>query len=425
MAGKAIIVEGQAVRSPFTTFGIGEPYGNSLIQNQGMGGIGVSNPQYLFMNNQNPALLVFNTITVFQAGAVGERRTIKADTLSETNVGGNLSYLVTAFPVIPDRRVRTGGANTMWSTGLGLMPYSSVNFNMNYTDYSFDSEGEVIDTIQVKESGSGGLTQFYWSNGIKLYRDLALGVKIAYIFGPIQNDYSNYSIDNGQISQYTVQIKEKTTIKDFNFTIGAAYSDTVGTRKRYGYNLGVTYALPSKLNASRRAEILRFFTGQTQPIETDTIFTKGGFLKMPASITAGASIFRTNKWTIGTEFNYQDWSAFESINNDDEGLGKSWRVALGGEITPDVFAVENYLKRMTYRAGLSYERYPFIVNGNQVNDFGINFGFSMPAGRSSLDLAFKVGKRGDQAQNILAENYFKVYFGITFNDQWFIKRKFD
>jgi hypothetical protein len=33
-------VQGQS-RSPFTTFGIGEPYGNALIQNQGMGGVGV------------------------------------------------------------------------------------------------------------------------------------------------------------------------------------------------------------------------------------------------------------------------------------------------------------------------------------------------------------------------------------------------
>jgi hypothetical protein len=65
------------------------------------------------------------------------------------------------------------------------------------------------------------------------------------------------------------------------------------------------------------------------------------------------------------------------------------------------------------------------VNNSQLKDFGINFGFSVPAGRSSLDLAFKVGKRGDKAQNILEESYFRVYFGMSFNDTWFIRRKFD
>jgi len=40
-------------------------------------------------------------------------------------------------------------------------------------------------------------------------------------------------------------------------------------------------------------------------------------------------------------------------------------------------------------------------------------------------LAFKWGKRGNKDENILEESYFKIYLGLTFNDQWFIKRKFD
>ena len=75
--------------------------------------------------------------------------------------------------------------------------------------------------------------------------------------------------------------------------------------------------------------------------------------------------------------------------------------------------------------GLHYEKAPFLANNEQVKDFGINFGLSLPAGRSSLDLAFSVGKRGNQSQNILEESYYKVYFGITLNDQWFIKPKYD
>src|SRR5687767_7724619 len=90
---------GQAAHTPFSTFGIGEPYGNSLIQNQGMGGIGVSQPQFWSINNQNPALLVFNYYTCFQAGALIESRTIKSDSINQKGVNGNLNYLVVAFPV--------------------------------------------------------------------------------------------------------------------------------------------------------------------------------------------------------------------------------------------------------------------------------------------------------------------------------------
>ena len=92
-------------------------------------------------------------------------------------------------------------------------------------------------------------------------------------------------------------------------------------------------------------------------------------------------------------------------------------MAAGGEITPNPLA-NSYLKRMTYRVGLSYEKNPFLINGNQVKDVGINFGFSCPTGFSSLGFWLaRIGKRGDKAQTILEESYFKIYFGITFNDQ--------
>src|SRR5690606_39865829 len=72
-------------------------------------------------------------------------------------------------------------------------------------------------------------------------------------------------------------------------------------------------------------------------------------------------------------------------------------ISTGGEFTPDPLS-DNYLKRITYRAGIHYENAPFLINNNQLRDFGINFGFSMPAGRSSLDFAFSTGKRGDRSE---------------------------
>lgn len=408
-------VYSQAVRSPFSTFGIGDTYGNYLIQNQGMGGMGVSQPQYWYVNNQNPALLVHNMVTVFQAGLVGESRSIKGDTLSEKNLGGNLNYLVTAFPVMPKDNFKS-----KWSTSLGLMPFSTINYGLFYTERSRDSDGNLVDTVEVRESGSGGLNQFYWSNGFSLTKKLSFGVKAAYVFGPLETTYENVFLN--QITPYYIQVKEKTTTKDFLFTLGLSYSDTI--RKNYGYHIGTTYTPVSRLKASRRAEILRFHRSNTLPVEGDTILSRGGSLRIPGSLVFGVSFFRVNRWTFGTEFSYQDWTTFEGVVQEDEGLGENWRGAIGGELTPDPFD-DNILKRITYRIGLNYEKYPFIVNGNQVNDFGINFGFSIPANRSSLDLAFKVGKRGDRAENIFEETYFKVYFGITFNDKWFIKRKFD
>jgi hypothetical protein len=92
-------VYGQAANSPYSTFGIGESYGNALAHNQGMGGLGLSLPQYWFLNNQNPALLVYNGFTVFQAGIVGEQLSFDNGTSSAKSRGGNMNYLAIAFPV--------------------------------------------------------------------------------------------------------------------------------------------------------------------------------------------------------------------------------------------------------------------------------------------------------------------------------------
>ncbi len=410
----AVEASGQAARTPFTSFGIGEPYGNALINQQGMAGVGVSQPQFWFINNQNPALLVYNSInTSFQAGLITERRSISGDTLSETSQGGNMNYLVTAFPIKPGK----------WTTSVGLMPYTAVNYRLQYTDNIAGSPEEV----SVLEEGDGGLTQLYWSNGVRLTKDIAVGLKASYIFSSIVNTYKNQLINSTQPVNYMAAIEEKSYVRDFMFGTGISFSkDSLFSRQRYRLSFGATYDFATELNARKTDRIFRTnAVGDTTNV-TVLPSSGNGSYSIPSAITVGLSLSRGQRWSVGTEFSYQDWSTFKNISGLENRLQTSWRAAVGAEVIPDPFDTENYLKRMTYRAGLSMEENPFLANNNPVRDIGINFGFTLPAGRyNSVDLAFKYGKRGDKSENILQENYFKIYFGITFNDQWFIKRRFD
>ncbi len=407
----AVKVQGQAARSPFTTIGIGETYGSALINSQAMGGVGVAQPQIWHLNNQNPALLPFNTMTVFQAGILGERRIIRQDTSSEKSVGGNMSYLAIAFPV----------KITKWTTSLGLMPYTTVNYKIAYI-------GDIInstDSTVVTEQGSGGLSQLYWSNGIRITRHFNVGLKAAYIFGSTTNKYSNILLRSRQTLNLFSTVQDKSYVQDFAFTGGISYSlDSLFKRKRYRMSFGATYSAAANLKTRLRSEIYRSNSIGTT-VNQDTLYTVKGNTYIPASWALGVALARGTKWSIATELSMQDWSKFKSLNQDEETMTNSWRFGLGGEITPDAGS-EKFFKRVIYRAGFSAEQYPFLANNTNVKDVGINFGFSLPAGRSSLDFAFKYGKRGNKDTNLLEENYFKLYFGITFNDNsWFIKRKFD
>lgn len=410
---QTIAASGQATRSPYTSFGIGEPYGNALVNNQGMAGVGVSQPQFYFINNINPALLVYNSIhTVFQAGIIMERRAIVGDTLREISKGGNMNYLVTAFPIKPGK----------WTTSVGLMPYSSVNYKLKYKDEIIGSSEQV----NVIEEGSGGLTQLYWSNGVRLTEDFAVGLKSSYIFSSIINTYKNQLINSPQPVNYIAAVEEKSYVRDFTFGTGISFSkDSLFNKDRYRLSVGAVYNFGNDLAARKTDRLYRTNAiGDTTDVSVLPSSKKGSYY-IPPSLTVGVSLSRGLNWSLGSEFSYQDWSTFKNVNNQNGGLEKSWRVALGGEVTPDPFGSQNYLKSLTYRAGLSLEQNPFLANNNAVKDIGINFGLTLPAGRSSLDLAFKYGKRGNKSENTLEETYFKIYFGITFNDQWFIKRKFD
>lgn len=395
----------QVANSPFSQFGIGEIYSDALANTQGSGGIGVSQPQFWYINNQNPALLVYNSYTCFQGGIMGQRNTLSNNFSTEKHAGGNMNYLVTAFPVKIGK----------WTTSLGLMPYSTIK-------YKFQTQEPIegtTDFTRVGWEGRGGLTQLYWSNGVRIYKNFSLGVKAQYLFG------TTYRVNTfPQTLGYVFDVEDKNFIKNFNLKIGGSYSkDSIGG-SNYRLSVGAVYGLATNAKTEYINKVAQLGNqGDTIPGSSIENLS-AGITHLPPSITTGISISKGSKWMLGTELHYQDWSSFTSPDKRYI-LNRSWRTSIGGEFTPDADAIEGLLKRVTYRAGVVWERYPFTVSNKPVKDFGVNFGFSIPAGRSNLDFAFKVGKRGNKSENILEENYFKIYFGITFNDVWFIKRKFD
>ncbi len=405
---------GQAARSPFSYLGIGESYGTALTHNQGMAGVGISNPQYFYLNNQNPALLVYNRFTVFEAGFIGERRTATGNGISETNGNGNLNYLVTAFPVKVGR----------WTTSMGLMPYSSINYKLDYVDSII---GTTSNTVNVKESGQGGLNQFFWSNGISLNDDFSVGLKATYLWGSIIREYSNTLTNDNTSSPFYPTVYARNFVKDFNFSGGVSFhKDSISGKKNYKINIGAVYDFKANLNTEYYARLERRNSGGIVD-STTVINNEPGSITIPSSVSVGVSFGKGDYWVIGTDFTYFDYHNFKDFSGETQPWGtQGWKLSLGTEFTPDPTQLGGYLKRMTYRTGISYDKYPYLINGSIVRDFGINFGFSMPVSRiSSLDFAIKVGKRGDVKVNTIEENYFKIYFGMTFNDQWFIKRRFD
>ncbi len=408
----SLLALGQAARSPFSSFGIGEQYGTALTHSQGMGGVGISNPQYWYLNNQNPALLVYNRLTTFEAGLIGEQRSQSSSTTSEVSGSGNLNYVVLGIPVKPGR----------WTSSVALMPYTRLNYQLQYTQ---PIEGSTTNTVSITEKGSGGINQLNWSNGVSITKSISVGLKTTYLFSSVINEYSNFLTQSSQLQPISPKIYERTFVSDFQFSPALSIHLDSLFKKNYRLNFGAVYDFGTNLNSKFYQRIERFSPTALLDSVT-TIPNAKGSITIPQSLAVGISFGKSYKWTASVDAAYTDYSQYRGLSGANPYETNGWRLAAGYEITPDQASLSSYLKRVTYRTGVSFENYPYLVNGNPVKDFGITFGFSTPVGRvSSLDLALKVGRKGDKTLNLLEENYIKIYFGITFNDQWFIKRRFD
>ena len=398
----------QVSSSPFTQQGLGDLYATSLPNSFGMAGIGISNSNIRYMNNQNPALLVYNSTYTYTVGVIGESRRASNGEVSQKSVNMNLSHLGMSFPIKRGK----------WVSSIVLSPYSNVN-------YEFEDTGVLNEVaFQTFHKGSQGLAQLQWSHGVSITEDLKVGVKAKYLFGSIQKKSSNILTGSGVNKQFMPTIFNKSAVSDMLFGLGVQYRYKID--KENYLNLGVIYDFKSEVKTKRLQTLeTRSPLGIVQASDT-LINNTRETMTLPAALGFGVSVGKPLKWLASIDVRIQQWSDFQDFNASNMHLQDAISLAIGGEYTPDPGSINKILERMTYRLGMSYEKTPYVVEGRGVDDFGINFGSSIPVGISSLNMGFRFGKRGSLSSHQIKENYFRLKIGLTFNDPlWFIKRKFD
>jgi len=404
------ILFAQSSQSPYSALGIGEIIQPYLVTNVSMGGISVGYPNTRHFNLMNPALLgIKESFTTFEAGYTGETRTITQNDLTQRNGSGNLMYLGIAFPIKRGR----------WMSGFGLVPYSYANYNIITTDNVNGAEDE---EAVYNFTGDGGLNKLFWSHGIRVLENLSIGVQISYLFGNFDNQTV---IELDQDYSYNSALVESIRVKDFNIGFGAAYR--VNTGDASGLYFGGIYELKADLNTTVFELLDRQQKGSGITLSSDTIIdnlkTK---ITLPQKYGLGVSFVKGIKWTLSADFVVQEWTAYKNYTGESPLLSNSYRASLGFELTPDANSVSSYMSRMIYRTGVYYERTPYVVNNDQIYDFGINFGVSLPVGQASLvNLALNYGQRDGSLTTAISESYIRFSLGLTVNDIWFYRRKID
>ena len=404
----------QSGNSPYSRIGLGEVSLQGTIHNNAMGGIGVSNASTAHVNLLNPALLTYNRSTVFEAAYNFEYKVLQNATDRQSATFGNIGYFAFAFPV-----------TKRWTTGVGLLPYSTVNYS-NVAEERIPNSPAFID---YSYKGSGGMTQVYFSNGVRFFESLSLGLRINYNFGAIRNQSLSH-VDEGS-NTYSIELLDRTTFGDFSFESGIAWQQKLGEKMRL--NVGATYAWTQDVNFQQFRALQKRRFASDIIVYSDTLTNnQRGSVRLPENYKFGLSLSKEGKFTVGADVAMAKWSQFERFNTR-EPLSNTIRYSVGAEWTPESNPSpgDGIFKVASYRLGFSTAQLPMVVEGIQLSEQSVSFGgafplrITSPFERGIVNLAVTLGQRGTTDQNLIRENFVRVSLGATINNIWFIKRRLD
>ncbi len=378
-----------------------------------MGGQGISWGNSFSINHVNPAVSVKNSAFNFQAALNYVNVQAATEESSEEIDGGGLSYVAMSFPIVPRR----------WTAGLGLNQVTGVDYNLTVTAPVANSDLFSQNTIE----GRGGLSEVYLQTGFLIMKNLSLGVHGSYLFGStIRTNQLVLMDEDFQGVGISSELFERTNFSDVSVKGGIYYMMPLGQQKVL--NFGATYQVFGDVRGKEFAKMAEIGQASIPNSPGDVLSDDvEGSIFIPNRLGFGVSYEKIDKFVIGLEMQHQDFREYRGFNGLEGNLDESFKLSLGGQYTPDAFSMESMFQRTRFRAGLEYERLPFVLNNTQVNDLGINFGASIPVHTLSLlNLAVKVGTRGTTDNGLVRENYFKVSLGVSINDNsWFYKKVFE
>ena len=398
--------------SPYSLNELGEINFLGNVSNLSMGGIDSAIDSIEF-NINNPSSLAKLKTTNYLIGTFYKSTGISNVNSTDNINTANINYIAVG---IPTKR---------FGFGFGVLPYSSVGFNLQSTE-----EYNTANSITSRLFGAeGNINRAFVSIGLPLLKYLSLGASANYNFGKfnyekfnlIENvNYGIFSNSSSEISGFTYNFSSNLSIPLKNdFTLNLVYS-FYPEGDLDSYNIESLYT-------SNTSSITLESLGDFVDVDLNSRGLENTKLPVPKKSIYSLGLEKKNSWFIGFQYESKLSSNFENVFLDTQSV--SYRdansLSIGGYIIPDSSSLISYWKRVKYRFGIKNEKKSIIVNNLPVNQFSLNLGLGLPiAGLSKANLGLEIGKVGDN-DSLVKENYFALRLGLSLNDVWFIKRKYN
>lgn len=402
--------------SPYSYYGVGDTKFKGTVDTRSMAGIGIL-PDSIHLNLQNPAATGHLKFTVFSIAATVANTKFKADNATSEANRTTLDYLAVGLPF------------KKFGVSFGLMPYTSVGYKIqnSVTEADGFERGRKFD-------GSGGLNRVFAGASYRITQKFSFGAEFGYNFGNIETkSISNIGSAQDGLAQYDSREVNKSNYNGMSFTLGAIYQAKVFGKLQWTTSATFQPQITLNSTTTRQIATITYNSAGNEIIVNDPLEYKLNDDKvvLPAKFTFGSGIGEPLKWFAGAEYTFQRkndlGNRFDNVTI--AGFESSHKIGVGGYYIPNYMSFNNYMSRITYRAGLKFEKTGLVVNNEGINDYGFTLGLGLPLGGaiggSNLNLGFEMGRRGTQNAGLVQENYMNIFASLSLNDRWFIKRKYE
>ena len=395
----------QGTSSPYSYYGIGDVRYKGTAEIRSMAGIAVEQDS-IHLNMDNPASYANLKLTTFAVGGSYLTTKMKSSTVSENATRTTIDYLAVGLPM------------GKLGVGFGLIPYSSVG-------YQIESLNSADGGINSRYDGSGGLNKAFLGAAYKISPKFSFGADVHYNFGKIETSGLVFVTD---VPVGTRQLNTA-ILSGVDYYIGAMFQTKIN--KKLSFFSSLSYKMESNLTSNNTSSVSAVNYNSNfnfTTVDADDQVSDKKILRLPSKLSVGAGIGESRKWMIGAQAVLGSVGDVVNTYNqsNDVRYEKSMKYSLGGYFVPNYNSFSNYAKRIVYRAGLKYDKTGMMVKSESINDIGFTLGLGLPitGSFSNVNFGFEMGKRGTTSAGLIQENYANISVGLSLNDRWFEKRKF-
>lgn len=406
--------------TPYSIFAVGDLSNPGSAYNRSMGGVGIAGRNQRYLNYLNPAAVTARDSLSFMADMTlsQSNKMFAQGDLTNVNNTFNIHDLAISFPVYKSSAMM-----------FGIVPFSNTGYRYGET---YD-DAEILSTTGgygYSSSGQGSIYQMFAAAGVTFWDRLSLGVQAIQYFGDIER---TNTMAFAQSNLYTINSGSRLILRGTAAKFGLQYDMSLGSRTTL--TLGATYRASAKMRGySSDYEMSVGAHTDTLRYVVDTLKETRG-VGFPSELGFGIALNVADRLRAEVDYTLSNWTntgvtdaiGFAVKGRSEFTATKSQTFRVGFELVPNRNDIRYYYRRCAYRVGAYYDKAYYLLDGNQINAFGLTLGATLPVFRyyNGITFGIDIGQRGSLAGNMVRERYVNFSVGFNIFDYWFQKSRYN